>query len=140
MSLLFSLNFRLQNESYSATKKNATAVPISPAEKLKWEKLKISFFNKYENSYVQNLMIWLSLSRTLAKSSPCGWQRTPPNPQFLWHWFLFAGMALYYKAPFLIKSRLWIWACHWSDKGNKLNIKITRRKYTWNHICSSLWK
>lgn len=50
-----SLTFRLQNESYSVTKKNATAVPIYPAEKLKWEKLKISLYKKYENSYVQKI-------------------------------------------------------------------------------------
>jgi hypothetical protein len=48
-----SLTFSLQNESYSATEKNATAVVAYPAEKLKWEKLKISFYKKYENSYVQ---------------------------------------------------------------------------------------
>lgn len=46
----------MQNESYSATKKNATAVLMYPAEQLKWEKLKISFFKMYENSYVLNLM------------------------------------------------------------------------------------
>ena len=139
MSLIFSLIFRLQNESYSATKKKVTAVPIPLAEKLKWEKLKISFFNKYENSYVQNFMIWPSLSRTLVKSIPCGWQRILSILSFF-DIDLFAGMALYYKVLFLIKSRLWIWACLWSDKGNNLNIKITKRKYTWNHICSSLWK
>lgn len=133
-----SLTFRLQNESHSVTKKNATAVPIYSAEKLKWEKLKISSYKKYENSYVQNLMIWRPLNRILAKIIPCVSERIPPSSISLT--FLFAGMSLYYKLVFLIKSRLWILAFSRTDKGNKLNIKITRRKYILNHICSLLWK
>lgn len=78
---------------------------------------KISCFG---STFPEHLLKWL---RVFHKASSSPWVS---QTSVL---YLFAGMTLYYKFQFLIKSRLWIWAGYSSDKGNKLNIKITRRKY-----------
>lgn len=121
------MTFRWQNESHSATKKNATAVLRNPEGKLQWEKLKISFYKNMRILMCKISQFGGSLTENLQKWLNTFFGKTAPSPHPL-TFFPCLQVSSCIISLLLIKSRLWILSCRSSDEGNKLNTKNTQKK------------